>query len=35
VSMAEVAQFSFKEKTIAEIDVLLFKKVNYNVLTSI
>ena len=35
VSAAEVAQCSFKDKAIAEIDVLLFNLLDYNVLTPI
>jgi hypothetical protein len=35
VSAAEVTRCSFKDKAIAEIDVLLFKLVSYYVLTSI
>jgi wyosine [tRNA(Phe)-imidazoG37] synthetase (radical SAM superfamily) len=33
VSTAEVARCSFKDKAIAEVDVLLFKLLAYNVLT--
>ena len=35
VSAAEVAQCSFKDKAIAEIDVLLFNLLAYNVPTSV
>ena len=33
--MAEVARFSFKDKAIAEVDVLLFYLLAFNVLTPI